>query len=66
MTADAGFVPSGRMVAAVLAGESYEAFVPDPLPPGLVLDAALVGRLSAADRAIGELAGLGCQSSPHR
>lgn len=41
-------------------GESaYEAFVPHPLPPKLDLDLGLVGLLSVADRALGELSGLG-------
>lgn len=37
----------------------YTAFLPPALPPPIDLDAALVKRLSDADRAIGELAGLG-------
>lgn len=37
----------------------YWAFVPPPLPPGLDLDLGLVGALSEADRAIGELGGTG-------
>jgi Fic family protein len=37
----------------------YWAFVPPPLPPALVLDLGLVGALSEADRAIGELGGTG-------
>jgi cell filamentation protein, protein adenylyltransferase len=36
-----------------------DAFVPPPLPPFLSFDTGLVGRLSAADRALGELAGAG-------
>ncbi len=43
-----------------------DAFVPPPLPPVLSFDAALVGQLSAADRALGELAGVGrTLPSPH-
>jgi len=43
-----------------------DAFVPPPLPPLLSFDISLVGRLSAADRALGELAGVGCTlPSPH-
>lgn len=38
---------------------AYHAFVPNPLPPALQLDPALVRTLSDADRALGELAGLG-------
>lgn len=37
----------------------YWAFVPPPLPPTLDLDLGLVGALSDADRAIGELGGTG-------
>lgn len=37
----------------------YWAFVPPPLPPRLALDLDLVRRLSAADRALGLLAGAG-------
>ncbi|MFH1738167.1 MAG: Fic family protein [bacterium] len=40
--------------------EGYLAFVPNPLPPTLNLDAGgLVSELSAADRALGQLAGVG-------
>jgi Fic family protein len=38
---------------------AYWAFVPDPLPPRIVFSDILVQTLSKADRAIGELAGLG-------
>ena len=38
---------------------AYWAFVPHPLPPPLPLDAGVVRILSEADRALGELAGLG-------
>jgi Fic family protein len=37
--------------------EGYLAFIPPPLPPELRLDRELVAKLSAADRALGELAG---------
>ena len=37
----------------------YWAFVPNPLPPALAWTAELVAALSEADRALGELAGLG-------
>lgn len=43
----------------VRAENGYRAFVPPPLPPRVELTSGLVSRLSAADRAIGELAGLG-------
>ncbi len=50
---------TGQRRHVVRAEGGYWAFVPPPLPPGLHLDTTLVSRLSAADRAIGELAGLG-------
>jgi Fic family protein len=37
----------------------YHAFVPPPLPPDLQFDHALVSQLSAADHALGQLAGVG-------
>ncbi|WP_371879134.1 Fic family protein [Candidatus Chloroploca mongolica] len=37
----------------------YLAFIPDPLPPTLAMNTELVRALSDADRALGELAGLG-------
>lgn len=37
----------------------FDAFVPPSLPPELSFDAALVSELSSADRAVGELAGIG-------
>ena len=44
----------------------YRAFVPAPLPPPLAWDERLAVRLSAADRAIGRLAGEGRRlSNPH-
>jgi Fic family protein len=43
----------------VRAEGGYFAFCPPALPPDFELDAALVRKLSDADRAIGELAGLG-------
>ena len=47
------------------AGE-FEAFVPDPLPPGLTWTPALVRALSDADRAVGRLAGEGGRlPNPH-
>ncbi|WP_338834303.1 hypothetical protein MHLNE_06720 [Moorella humiferrea] len=39
--------------------EGFWAFVPDPLPPNIDWNSNLVTALSAADRAVGELAGLG-------
>jgi len=47
---------SGRLTRTP---EGYWAFVPDPLPPEISWSPALAAALSAADRAVGELAGLG-------
>lgn len=52
------FAP-GRRKHVVRAERGYAAFVPPPLPPELSIDRDLIAKLSAADRAIGELAGLG-------
>ena len=50
----------------VRADGGYRAFVPPSLPPRLDLTADLARRLSAADRAIGELAGMGrSMPNPH-
>jgi cell filamentation protein, protein adenylyltransferase len=44
----------------------FDAFVPPSLPPDLAFDGDLVMTLSAADRSLGELAGVGCTlPSPH-
>jgi Fic family protein len=51
--------PSGRLLKVWQAQPSYWAFVPNPLPPQIEFDRALVSTLSEADRALGELAGLG-------
>ena len=51
--------PSGRLLKVGQGEATYSAFVPNPLPPMLELDLPLVQALSAADRALGELAGLG-------
>lgn len=51
--------PSGRLITVGQGSLAYTAFCPHPLPPALALDLALVQALSAADRALGELAGLG-------
>ena len=48
--------PAGRVVRAT---GGYWAFVPNPLPPALAWTPELVVVLSEADRALGELAGLG-------
>jgi len=44
--------------SVVRAEGGYWAFVPPPLPPPEILDGELARRLSAADRAVGELAGV--------
>lgn len=51
--------PAGRLVRAGQGEAAYWAFVPHPLPPAIVWNTELASRLSAADRALGELAGLG-------
>ncbi len=50
---------SGRLVRVGQGPYAYWAFVPNPLPPELLLDRPLLQTLSEADRALGELAGLG-------
>jgi Fic family protein len=57
------FAPRQRS-HVVRAESGYLAFVPPPLPPDLPFDRDLIAALSAADRAIGELAGLG-RTLPH-
>ena len=49
----------GQRRYVIRAERGYQAFVPPPLPPTLELDLDLVGLLSAADRALGSLAGVG-------
>lgn len=51
--------PAGRVVKAWQAQPPYWAFMPNSLPPELAFDHPLVDVLSEADRALGELAGLG-------
>ncbi|HFQ92798.1 MAG TPA: Fic family protein, partial [Anaerolineae bacterium] len=44
----------------------YWAYIPNPLPPPIVWSGELISTLSAADRALGELAGLGqALPNPH-
>jgi Fic family protein len=50
---------AGRVVQQGDGQSAYWAFVPSPLPPALDLDLELARLLSEADRAVGELAGLG-------
>lgn len=52
------FAP-GQRKHVVRAEGGYLAFVPPPLPPDLFFNPELIAALSAADRAIGELAGVG-------
>lgn len=55
--------PAGRRIKCP---DGYKAFIPDPLPPTLTWTPDLVGILSAADRAVGQLAGEGCRlPNPH-
>ena len=51
--------PSGRLIKIGVGEAAYWAFMPAPLPPELPFDAELVRALSEADRAWGELSGLG-------
>lgn len=54
---------SGRVVRQP---QGYWAFLPEPLPPTLAFSPSLVTALSAADRALGELRGLGgTLANPH-
>lgn len=48
--------PSGKLVRAT---GGYSAFVPNPLPPKIDWDEALVSSISSADIALGTLSGLG-------
>lgn len=59
--------PTGRLLKVGQGEAVYWAFVPHPLPARLSLDdAELVHTLSEADRALGELAGLGrTMPNPH-
>jgi len=51
--------PAGRLVQKGQGEAAYWAFVPQLLPPALNFETGLVRTLSDADRALGELAGLG-------
>jgi Fic family protein len=58
--------PSGRLAKSGTGREAYWSFVPNPLPPELGYDPGFVASLSEADRALGELAGLGRMlENPH-
>lgn len=49
----------GRSVKAEQDGRAYSAWVPDPLPPSVDLDATLARALESSSAALGELAGTG-------
>ena len=49
----------GRLIRVVGTAGEFLAFAPDPLPPGLTFSAESIRRLSEADRALGELKGVG-------
>jgi Fic family protein len=51
--------PAGHLLKVWQAQPPYWAFVPNLLPPQIEFDRSLVSVLSEADRALGELAGLG-------
>jgi Fic family protein len=51
--------PAGHLLKVWQAQPPYWAFAPNPLPPQIEFDHTLVNTLSEADRALGELAGLG-------
>lgn len=50
---------SGRLLQVGKGEEAYWSFIPNPLPPSLDFSSEMVCALSNADRALGELAGLG-------
>lgn len=50
---------AGRVIRVGEGEAAYWAFIPHPLPPKLLLDWPLMNALSEADRALGQLAGLG-------
>jgi Fic family protein len=50
---------SGSVTHVGTGDAAYWAYIPNPLPPALSLDSRLVNALSRADRAVGELSGLG-------
>ncbi len=57
---------AGRLLRVGRGKTAYWAFVPNPLPPSLDFDVGLGAALSEADRALGELAGLGRTiANPH-
>ncbi|MCL5883118.1 MAG: Fic family protein [Actinobacteria bacterium] len=57
---------TGRLIKTGRGKAAYWAFIPEPLPPALFLNARMVRNLSRADHALGELAGLGrALPNPH-
>ena len=54
-----GKSPSGKVIEVGQGEAAYHAFIPNPLPPQLEPSFELMQALSMADRALGELAGLG-------
>ncbi|MDI6765445.1 MAG: Fic family protein [Bacteroidota bacterium] len=50
---------TGKLIKVGSGDVSYNAFIPNTLPPQIDLDTELIRTLSEADRALGELAGLG-------
>jgi len=57
---------AGKVIQVGRGEAAYWAFVPHSLPPPLELDRSLIRQLSEADRALGELAGLGrTMPNPH-
>jgi len=58
--------PSGHLLQETAPDGHYWAFVPDPLPPRFEPTFKLMARLSEADRALSQLAGLGMNlANPH-
>ena len=63
MSSNPSYASHGRTIRD---SNGYAAFVPSPLPPPIAWNQALVADLSAADRAIGRLAGEGSRlRNPH-
>lgn len=50
---------AGRLVRVTSGPTPYWAFIPNALPPSIDWTAELISKLSAADRALGQLAGVG-------
>ena len=58
--------PSGQLIKVGQGATAYRAFVPHPLPPAISPDWELSRHISAADRALSELAGVGrTMPNPH-